>query len=79
MSFLVQANASKAIDNTKLVSNGAVMRPNTLMMQELARRYYDEFLDRQDITHDIDVPRIYTVPKGRSDMSKSTLHGLTSI
>lgn len=49
--------------NKTSVSNGAVMRPNTFTMQELVRRYYDEFLDRQEIAHDIEIPRIYTVPK----------------
>ncbi|QPH03918.1 hypothetical protein C2857_000363 [Epichloe festucae Fl1] len=53
------------------------MRPNTFTMQELVRRYYDEFLDRQEIAHDIEIPRIYTVPKGRSYTAKFTLHGLT--
>ncbi|KAF9876296.1 hypothetical protein CkaCkLH20_06239 [Colletotrichum karsti] len=46
------------------VSNGAVMFPNTFMMQELVRGYYDETLDRADEGKRVDVPFIFTIPKG---------------
>ncbi|KAH6640659.1 hypothetical protein F5144DRAFT_561218 [Chaetomium tenue] len=50
--------------NAASMSNGAVMFPNTFMMQELVRRYFDEVLDRQDEGEDIEAPSLYTVPKG---------------
>ncbi|KAG6009337.1 hypothetical protein E4U21_002645 [Claviceps maximensis] len=47
------------------VSHGAVMYPsNTVMMQELARMYFDEYADREEVTPGIEAPHIYTVPKG---------------
>ncbi|KND87317.1 hypothetical protein TOPH_08074 [Tolypocladium ophioglossoides CBS 100239] len=49
---------------SKSVSNGAVMFPNTFMMQELVRRYYDEVLDREDEGEQVEWPFIYTIPKG---------------
>ncbi|KAI0467840.1 hypothetical protein F4859DRAFT_226612 [Xylaria cf. heliscus] len=45
-------------------SNGAVMYPNTFMMQELIRRYYDDALDRQDDGQEVGTPYIYSVPRG---------------
>ncbi|XWW95588.1 hypothetical protein V2A60_003553 [Cordyceps javanica] len=42
------------------------MLPNTFDMQEYIRRYYDEFLDREEAGDIIDAPRIFTVPKGTS-------------
>lgn len=47
-----------------LVSNGAVMFPNTFMMQELIRRYFDEALDREDEGKEVEMSYVYTIPKG---------------
>jgi hypothetical protein len=47
----------------EIVSNGAVMFPNTFMMQEHIRRYLDELLDREK-GNEAEIPRIYTIPKG---------------
>lgn len=33
-------------------------------MQELARRHFDEVLDREDEGHQVEAPFIYTIPKG---------------
>ncbi|KAG9254763.1 uncharacterized protein F5Z01DRAFT_654781 [Emericellopsis atlantica] len=46
------------------VSNGAVMFPNTFMMQELARRHFNENLDREDEGKQVETPFIYTIPRG---------------
>ncbi|KAM3551383.1 hypothetical protein ARSEF4850_007898 [Beauveria asiatica] len=46
-----------------IVSNGAIMFPNTFTMQEFTRRYYDEFLDRKEDDENTEEPRIYTIPK----------------
>ncbi|KZZ96551.1 hypothetical protein AAL_03780 [Moelleriella libera RCEF 2490] len=40
------------------------MFPNTFMMQELARRYFDEVLDREDEGKKVEVPFIYTFTRG---------------
>ncbi|KAI0972088.1 hypothetical protein F4678DRAFT_460920 [Xylaria arbuscula] len=45
-------------------SNGATMWPNTFLMQEIFRRYYDEGLDREEDGQKIDTPYIFSVPKG---------------
>ncbi|KAI0427789.1 hypothetical protein F5Y09DRAFT_22540 [Xylaria sp. FL1042] len=45
-------------------TNGAVMYPNTFLMQELIRRYYDEALDREEDGQKVDTPYIYSIPKG---------------
>ncbi|KAI2611996.1 hypothetical protein GGR54DRAFT_616801 [Hypoxylon sp. NC1633] len=50
--------------NPKSVSNGAVMFPNTFMMQELVRRYFDENLDREEEGKQVESPYIYTISKG---------------
>jgi hypothetical protein len=42
------------------------MYPNTFMMQELIRRYYDDALDREDTGQEVDTPYIYSVPNGES-------------
>ncbi|KAH8709598.1 hypothetical protein HC256_009512 [Beauveria bassiana] len=47
-------------------SNGATLFPNTFSMQEFTRNHYDEFLDLKDAGETVDVPRIYTIPKGTS-------------
>jgi hypothetical protein len=47
-----------------IVSNGAAMYPNTFMMQELSRRYFDEVLDREDEGKQVELPSIYTFPRG---------------
>lgn len=44
------------------------MFPNTFMMQELVRRYFDEVLDRQDEGEDIEIPSLYTIPKGETEL-----------
>jgi hypothetical protein len=36
------------------------------MMQELVRRYFDEVLDRQDEGEDVEIPFLYTIPKGEA-------------
>ncbi|KAJ4311706.1 hypothetical protein N0V84_010303 [Fusarium piperis] len=46
------------------VSNGAVMFPNTFMMQELIRRYFDDVLDREDEGHEVETPFVYTIAQG---------------
>lgn len=46
------------------MSNGAVMLPNTFLMQELVRRHFDEALDREDEGKQVETPFIYTLPKG---------------
>lgn len=43
------------------------MFPNTFMMQELVRRYFDESLDREEEGKQVEVPYIYTISKGNSD------------
>lgn len=40
------------------------MFPNTFMMQELLRRYFDGALDREDEGNGVETPHIYTIPKG---------------
>ncbi|UNI13306.1 hypothetical protein JDV02_000063 [Purpureocillium takamizusanense] len=45
-------------------SNGAILFPNTFMMQELVRQYFDDVLDRQDEGKQIESPFICTIPKG---------------
>ncbi len=40
------------------------MYPNTFMMQEYVRRYFDEFLDRVEDGQKVETPRIYTIQKG---------------
>jgi len=52
------------------VSNGAVMFPNTFMMQEYVRRYFDELLDRQEDGREADKPWIYTIRKGKLAVSR---------
>jgi len=42
------------------------MFPNTFTMQEYVRRYFDEFLDRIEGGEQVEIPRIYTIPKGTS-------------
>ncbi|KFG79616.1 hypothetical protein MANI_029727 [Metarhizium anisopliae] len=54
--------------NASSVSNGAVMFPNTFLMQELVRRYFDEALDREDEGKQVETPFIYTLPK---DLNRS--------
>ncbi|KAL1859001.1 hypothetical protein VTK73DRAFT_7713 [Phialemonium thermophilum] len=47
------------------VSNGLVMYPsNTFMMQEYCRRYLDAVLDRQEAGENVEMPEIYTIPRG---------------
>ncbi|OAA63638.1 hypothetical protein SPI_03801 [Niveomyces insectorum RCEF 264] len=36
---------------------------STFMMQELTRRYFDDFLDLQEAGNTVEVPQIYTIPK----------------
>jgi len=48
------------------VSNGAVMFPNTFMMQELIRMYFDSMLDQEDEGHEVETPFIYTFAQGKS-------------
>ncbi|RXG48516.1 hypothetical protein VDGE_10141 [Verticillium dahliae] len=45
------------------VSNGAVMFPNTFMMQELIRMHFDYMLDREDEGHEVDTPFVYTIAR----------------
>ncbi|KAI1351130.1 hypothetical protein F5Y01DRAFT_134331 [Xylaria sp. FL0043] len=52
------------VSNDLTTSNGAVMYPNTFFMQELARRHYDEALDREEDGQQVDTPYIFSVPKG---------------
>ncbi|RSM15798.1 hypothetical protein CDV31_004740 [Fusarium ambrosium] len=52
-----------AVD-ARSVSNGVVMFPNTFMMQELVRGYFDEVLDREDEGSQVEKPFIFTIPKG---------------
>ena len=40
------------------------MLPNTFTMQEFTRRYFDEFLDRIERGEEVEMPQIYTLPKG---------------
>jgi hypothetical protein len=40
------------------------MYPNTFMMQELIRRYFDEALDREDEGKEVEKSYVYTIPKG---------------
>ncbi|ATY60262.1 hypothetical protein A9K55_006878 [Cordyceps militaris] len=50
-------------------SNGATLLPNTFTMQEIIRNYYDAFLDLEEAEQtdpNIDLPQIYTIPKGTS-------------
>lgn len=54
--------------NLLIVSNGAVMFPNTFMMQELVRGYFDEVLDREDEGSQVEKPFIYTVSKGMNNL-----------
>ncbi|KAL7917210.1 hypothetical protein ACQKWADRAFT_307339 [Trichoderma austrokoningii] len=46
------------------VSNGAIMFPNTFMMQELVRGYLDEHIDREEEGETSETPYIYTIAKG---------------
>lgn len=50
------------------------MFPNTFMMQELVRRYFDEVLDRQDEGEDIEIPSLYTIPKGEVEFPSPSGH-----
>ncbi|TPX15946.1 uncharacterized protein E0L32_000280 [Thyridium curvatum] len=49
---------------TSHVSNGAVLYPNTFMMQEFIRMYYDEMLDREDEGKEVETPYIFTIRRG---------------
>jgi hypothetical protein len=40
------------------------MYPNTFMMQELIRRNFDENAEREEEGKQVDVPYIFTIPKG---------------
>ncbi|KJZ71927.1 hypothetical protein HIM_08683 [Hirsutella minnesotensis 3608] len=40
------------------------MFPNTFTQQEYVRRYFDEFLDREENSEIVDIPYIFTIPKG---------------
>lgn len=40
------------------------MFPNTFLMQEVVRMYFDETLDREDEGKDVETPFIYTIPRG---------------
>lgn len=42
------------------------MYPNSFDFQEMVRQYYDEMLDRKDEDMKVDVPYIFTVPKGNN-------------
>ncbi|KAM4067047.1 hypothetical protein HRG_012192 [Hirsutella rhossiliensis] len=55
---LVYPSVNKASD-----SNGAVVFPNTCMMQELVRTYLDQVLDREELGKPVDMPSIYTIHK----------------
>ncbi|KAK2599130.1 hypothetical protein QQS21_005391 [Conoideocrella luteorostrata] len=46
------------------ISNGATMYPNTFLMQELVRRYFDENIDREEEGETVETPYIYTIAKG---------------
>ncbi|PNY27842.1 Uncharacterized protein TCAP_02241 [Tolypocladium capitatum] len=52
-----------AVNGTS-VSNGAVMYPNTFLMQELVRGYFDDVLDREDEGKQVESPFICTISKG---------------
>lgn len=60
--------ANRRVLNLLIVSNGAVMFPNTFMMQELVRGYFDEVLDREDEGIQVEKPFIYTVFKGMDSL-----------
>lgn len=55
--------------------------PNTFLMQELVRSYFDENLDREDEGKQVETPYIYTISKGRKAflLSDSTHRQLTQI
>lgn len=40
------------------------MFPNTFMMQELVRGYFDEYIERQEEGETVETPYIYTIAKG---------------
>jgi hypothetical protein len=40
------------------------MYPNTFIQQELARKHFDDFLDREEAGHQVEAPFIYTISKG---------------
>ncbi|KAI0521691.1 hypothetical protein F5B22DRAFT_643862 [Xylaria bambusicola] len=42
------------------VSNGAVMFPNTVLMQQLFRRNYDDALDREEAGSKIETPYVFS-------------------
>jgi hypothetical protein len=44
------------------------MFPNTFMFQELARRYFDENIDREEDGETVETPYIYTIAKGISSL-----------
>ncbi|PNY23834.1 Uncharacterized protein TCAP_06226 [Tolypocladium capitatum] len=46
------------------VSNGAAMFPNTFTQQEYIRRYFDDFIDREENGKAVDIPHMFTIPKG---------------
>lgn len=41
------------------------MYPNTFMMQELVRQDFDQILDREEGGQQVEMPYIYTVPRGK--------------
>ena len=51
------------------------MFPNTFMLQELVRRYFDENVDREEEGETVETPYIYTIAKG---MSRLPCEKLTS-
>ncbi|KAK5635722.1 hypothetical protein RRF57_011434 [Xylaria bambusicola] len=55
------------------ISNGALLCPNTFMMQEFLRLDYDEFLNREAGGQEVETPYIYSVPKGKSVAQLATL------
>jgi hypothetical protein len=42
------------------------MFPNTFMMQELIRMYFDNMLDQENEGHEAETPFIYTIAQGKS-------------
>ena len=46
---------------------GAMLMPNTFMMQEIIRREVDYYVDLEDAGEDVEIPLLCSIQKGCSD------------
>lgn len=54
-----------------VISNGAVLMPNTFTMQELIRMMVDRYMDDEDAGLQVEIPTIFTIARGKSPYTAS--------